>query len=111
MRRAVALAQDSGIDVVYTLHDALYAEVDSKGVKEAKVLADCMHKAFVQTFNEVEGADVIRLDGYQWSSDYRGKERPLVLTCDSGKYALEIGERYIDERAESDIERYRKYFE
>ena len=111
MRRAVALAQDAGIEVIYTLHDALYAEVDARGVKEARVLADCMHQAFVDTFKGVKGAECIRLDGYQWSSRYAGKEQKLLLKCASGKYPLELGERYIDERAESDIERYRKYFE
>lgn len=111
MRRAVALAQDAGIDVIYTLHDALYAEVDSKGVREARVLADCMVRAFEESFPGVDGARDIRLDGYQWSSDYKGKEQTVKLKCYTGSFPLELGERYIDERAEADIERYRKYFE
>jgi len=43
MRKAVQLAQDSGLEVTYTLHDALYIEFDEKDRLTAPIqLAKCM---------------------------------------------------------------------
>jgi hypothetical protein len=74
MRKAVALAQDAGLDVILTLHDALYIEFDEGHLKSAmNTLADCMWSAFSHYFKNTERAD-IGLDGNAWSSSYSDGE-------------------------------------
>ena len=45
MRRAVILAHEKGINVVATLHDALYAIYDEKDSDTPKILSGCMDQA------------------------------------------------------------------
>lgn len=89
MRKAVALAQDKGIDVIFTLHDALYAEHDVS-VKDTG-LEFCMREAFQWYFDFAKGSELIRLDYHTWGSGLKE-------------------EFYVDEKGEKDLNNYRKFF-
>jgi len=106
MRKAVAYAQDEGLDVIYTLHDALYIEYDSDDLRAVDTLARSMRRAFVDTFDGDPDADLIRLDANIWGRNYTdGKViTPEGMEVKQQKY-------YIDGRAINDYERFKKYFE
>ena len=89
MRKAVALAQDSGLNVIYTLHDAIYVEHDSVVLPP---LADKMRWAFMSYFDNASGSDAIRLDVHTWGRGLTGSER------------------YMDEKGEKDLKRYLPFF-
>lgn len=104
MRRAVALAQDAGIDVIYTLHDALYAEFDSGDSTIPTKLGLCMVQAFIESFpNMKEEAKSIRLDGHCWSYDYIDKPKWSAF------FPLKFSERYVDERGYKDLQRFKEF--
>jgi len=107
LRKAVELCEARGLEVILTLHDALYIEYDSFDFKAIDTFHDCMKEAFVFYFSDKESASIIRLDGYTWSPDYQ--EDSTIITP-QGK---EIGcsSIYIDERSESEYKQFSKYFD
>ena len=71
MRKAVALAQDAGLNIIFTLHDALYIMEKSEDIKDAMdLLSKCMKDAFVFYFHGAlkEYAALIRVDGKVWGA-------------------------------------------
>jgi hypothetical protein len=106
LRRAVALAQDAGLDVIYTLHDAIYIEYKSNDPLPPRMLANAMSQAFVESFPQARSeASAIRLDGHAWSYDYKTKpdwKYPFPIT---------FSERYIDERGKKDLEHYKQFLQ
>jgi len=107
MRKGVALAQDAGLDVIMTLHDALYIECPSSEYAHyLEVLADCMDKAFRFFFinSPMEHYATCRLDPTIWSSDFMDEE---VETCLG---SCKLMSRYIDSRSIEDYEKYSKFF-
>ena len=110
MRRDVKYAQEAGLDVIFTLHDAIYIEFDKDDLSQVDILLDCMYRAFVDYFPEEEqkeAAKLIRMDAHAWSPEYvnEGKfKTPKGAT-------VEISKLYIDERAENEYEKYKDYLE
>lgn len=104
MRDAVARAQDEGLDVVYTLHDALTIEFASKDHKEAiTLLMTAMSEAFHYVMSRYGKCPKIRLEGETWSRDYEGE--PTGQVPDVGYMTT-----YITEKGAKDYERYKKFF-
>lgn len=117
MRKAVDLAVSRGLKVIITLHDALYIEYDSYDFKAIDTLHECMREAFMFYFDDKESAGLIRLDGFSWSPDYpapqigqKGGRSYSSIKTPAG-LEIEIGDKYIDERAISEYETFSKYFQ
>ena len=108
MRKAVSLAQDYGLDVIFTLHDALYIECDTeKTLSCANLLAACMAIAVEFYFlgTPMEKHAVCRMDPTIWGPDWDGKK--TVQTCMGSVTPYNI---YIDERSKDDYKKFSPYF-
>ena len=103
MREAVRLAQDRGLDVIYTLHDALYIEYDSFDVGRIEDLKFAMLDAFESVMRSYGVTIPIRLEGESWSVDYREKTPPPVEN-------ILYMDEYCDVKAIKDLERYKPFF-
>lgn len=121
MRKAVELAQDAGLTVIFTLHDAIYIEYDSGDYAALDTLKQCMEEAFIFYFDGEmkEAAKMIRVDGNTWGDEFpEGK-----LTQDeNGKWKLETStittpagmkttcsKIFIDERAPREFALFNRY--
>jgi len=101
MRKAVCLAQDAGLDVIMTLHDAIYIEYNSDELEAIQVLKECMLEAFKFYFPEDQKKDaVVGLDINAWSLDYK----------DEFKNGIKFQTTYLDERGAEEYEQFSKYF-
>jgi len=108
MRKAVALAQDAGLNIIFTLHDALYIMEKSEDIKDAMdLLSKCMKEAFVFYFkdNQKKHAALIRLDGKIWGPDMEEGE---IIT--KMNFKLESSKLHIDKRAKSEYDRFNRFF-
>lgn len=103
MREAVRLCQVFGIRVVYTLHDAVYAEIESKDLQKIQVMQRCMLDAFRNVMKPYGRCPDIRLEGECWSQDFTTENG---LLFDNIKQLIE----YSDSKGASDLKRYRKFF-
>lgn len=116
MRKAVELAQDRGLDVIYTLHDAIYIESDTCDIKDnVKLLASAMDDAFRHYFKrELRKKATVRLDADVWSPDFCGdtSKYTLVYPTSVESYNIEVKQQqvYIDERSLDDYNKFSKYF-
>jgi hypothetical protein len=107
MRDAVGKAQDAGLDVIKTLHDALYIEYDVGNENDMVILGKCMQEAFKNAFREdIRHRANIGLDGNCWSPDYEEGYFNVELL---GKVKKQ--KTYIDERSVNEYENFKKYFE
>ena len=107
MRKAVILAQNVGLDVTMTLHDALYVECESTKAKlSLEKLAWCMTEAFRYYFTDtpLEQYATCRLDPAIWGYSFSGE------TVHTSMGEVVATRRYIDSRRFEDYKRYRKYF-
>lgn len=79
MRDAVLLCKKENLEIIFTLHDAIYIQVHKLNDwrEAAKKLSECMVKAFVDYFDGADGADAIRTDIEAWHKDL-----PLCLAKD-----------------------------
>lgn len=121
MRKAVEFAEEAGLNVILTLHDALYIEYDSGDFAAIDKLKKAMHDGFTHYFKDKKKASVIRLDGFSWSPDYpvpevklndKGEEyKEYAAVTTPGGEEIEIANLYIDERSVSEYEQFSKYFE
>lgn len=107
MRKAVQLAQDAGLNVIFTLHDCLYIMFDSNDLSAMDTLRKCMKEAFMFYY---EGADrekaaLIRMDGKAWSLDFEDGE---IVTKDNFK--IETQKIFVDKRAKKQYDVFSKYF-
>lgn len=110
MRKAVQLAQDKGLDIVLTLHDALYAECDLGDFKAVQTLAECMDEAFRFYFpDHVKPLATVRLEADVWSPELEDGYKTLTY---ANKYELPtvVKSIYIDPRAKVEYEKFSKYF-
>ena len=108
MRKAVSLAQDEGLNIIFTLHDALYMEYHSQDFGAIKTLGDCMQKAFK---HYMKTPIDIRLDYDVWSSDYEGQEKELSdLIKERWFINVNVYNKYIDPRAKKEYQQFKKYF-
>jgi hypothetical protein len=94
MRKAVALAQDRGLNVIYTLHDAIYVEYDTNDKTAVDKLKMSMDEGFRYYFpDHLKNRASCRLDVFAWSQDF---EAPNNI--------------YVDKKGENDYLKYREYF-
>lgn len=104
MRKAVEFAQEAGLKVIMTLHDAVYIEIDSGDWGAVGLLSQCMQDAFTHYFTDEKSkkfAKLIRLDANAWGPDLKeGYE------CDTKTQKI-----YVDERGEKQYNKFKKYFE
>lgn len=106
MREAVRRAQDAGLDVIKTLHDALYIEFDHGNWNDVDTLASTMQSAFRSFFpGTPDNLATVGLDCNIW-----GDSVPTKLTTDVFPY-IKCQETYIDERAEREYENYKQYLD
>jgi hypothetical protein len=108
MRKAVSLAQDAGLDVIFTLHDALYIECDTDStVSSANLLCALMAIAVEFYFlgTPMEKHAVCRMDPTIWGPDHDGITK--VSTCMGFVTPYNI---YIDERSKEDYKKFSPYF-
>jgi len=108
MRLAVKYAYMRGIDIIYTLHDALYAEVDTLDLEAVDSLYQAMSDAFQMVWEDEtqqEWAKAIRQDIDIWGPDLQDMTyiTPEERECKGQTI-------YIDERSQSDYNRFKKYF-
>jgi hypothetical protein len=103
MRRAVEYAQDAGLMVIKTLHDALYIEFDVDDLKESiRTFADCMQRAFQDV---VKTKEKIGLDVNVWGPDLKDE----TLKLDELKIKCQT--QYKDDRGADEYEKFSQYFE
>lgn len=108
MRKADLLCHEKGLYVPFTLHDALYIEIDSNDLKAMDTFIDCMREGFTHFFpDQIEYAKNIRLDAYAWSLDY---EKDSELITPKG-HKIDCSNIYIDERSIKEYEQFSQYFE
>lgn len=107
MRKAVQLAQDAGLTVIKTLHDALYIMFDSGDIEAMSILKQCMYEAFVFYFPERDKqyASLIRMEGKIWSTDYEDGE----ITTKTG-FKLDVQKYFIDGRAKKQYNTFNSFF-
>lgn len=102
MRRAVSLCHDRGIDVIFTLHDAVYAEVKYYELDKMRLLKKTMIDAFNDVMGRFKSPITIRVDGFAWSKKY--KDFPLKEFD-----GIELAPEYYDEKCKAGIDRFSKY--
>lgn len=105
MRKAVQLAQDSGLDVIMTLHDSLTIMFKKDDLGALDTLKSCMHEAFVWYFDDKESASFIRSDIKAWSLEYEPQE---IITKQNNKVQLQ--KIFVDERARNQFNAFERYF-
>ena len=107
MRKAVALAQDSGLDVIFTLHDALYIEADVDDLDAVDRLGVCMDEAFRYYFSdEMKEFAQCRMDPAIWGPDLKdGDYFHSELMGETPLYST-----YIDPRSKDEYLKFKKYF-
>lgn len=118
MRKSVELAQEAGLKIPYTLHDALYILDKTENIEESlKTLANCMDKAFRFYFKGKQKYDAtVGLEADIWSKDfddevlefnrnyYNWVGNPLEMEVKKQKF-------YVDPRGKEELEKFKKYFE
>lgn len=106
LRRAVKLCQEKGLDVIFTLHDAVYIEYDSGNLEAIDILKECMDEAFLYYFegSSKEYAKMIRCEAETWSPDYETKK---VVTPKGFEVTMETIHQ--DERATTEWNLFGKY--
>lgn len=108
MRHAIILAQDAGLEVILSLHDALYIEYEAGDFKAIDTLCECMAAAEKYVFRNdpwaFERAN-LGVDAKSWSDGYQDVK---ILTPGGKKVSLSA--LYIDERAVSEYNQFSKYF-
>lgn len=108
MRKAVDLAVDKSVTVLFTLHDAIYMYGEVGQEYKIGWLKDAMRVGFQHYFpkNLKETAGEIKLDPFAWSPDYK---KDSELDIDGWK--VPSSNLYIDERSLEDYNMFSKYFE
>jgi hypothetical protein len=107
MREAVRMAQDQGLEVIFTLHDALYIEHDSNNYMAPKILADCMQKAFQMCMSTDRK---IGLDIDCWSNDYIDRFDEVKELYKAAGVDTSVKGKYIDPRGKKEYANFKQYF-
>jgi hypothetical protein len=111
MRKAVDLCYEKGLNVIFTLHDAIYIEYDSQDFSAIDKLRDCMREAFIFYYKGTsmeEYAKLIRMDAEAWSPDYASRVGEILFK--SRDFHCRLEEIHIDERAVSEFNRFNHFF-
>lgn len=121
MRKAVELAQDAGLTVIFTLHDAIYIEFDEGDYGALDTLKRCMEAAFVFYFDGEmkEAAKMIRVDPNCWGPSF---SEARITKDENEKYKMEtdfittpagmkvpVSKIFIDERAAKEFSLFSRY--
>lgn len=108
MRDADLMAAEKGVNVIFTLHDALYILHKSDDLSAIDSAMDCMRRGFANYFptNQQEIAMQVRLDCETWSRDYKAGD--TAFTPKGTKIVLE--NIHIDPRAVNEYNKFSKYF-
>lgn len=115
MRKAVELASWRGLEVIYTLHDAIYIESDDiMSVQAASKLCECMDEAFRFYFpEELKDRATCRLDVDIWGPTMEDGETGMIgydsMLWQELTAPYKMQKIYIDERALADYERFKPY--
>jgi len=106
MRKAVEFAQDKGLQVILTLHDAIYVEYDSGNHCAVDLLQESMASAFSFYFNGGRRDNaLVGLDANIWGQDFvDGKFR-------TEKVEGKMQKTYMDERGAKEYASFKQYFE
>jgi len=108
LRASVQYAQEAGLDVILTLHDALYIEFDADDLSAVDTLADSMFRAFKSVFpGKYQKFANVGLDIACWSGDYG------QLPCEGttpGERSFKMMQTYVDDRSVEEYEKFKKYF-
>jgi DNA polymerase I len=107
-RKAIALCQDAGLNVIFPLHDALYVELDIGDWDKIDLICEKMIEACAAAFEEpldTIAKELIRLDIDVWGPELEEGEMttPMGNNCTIKKI-------YIDPRGKAEYEKYSKYF-
>ena len=108
MRSAVGFAQDAGLDVIYTLHDALTIECNFQDWESVALLADAMDKGFRHYFPKRQQKHAeCRLDCEAWSPSFTDM---IIAETDANLLGnkIKLSQLYLDKRGEKE---YLKYVE
>lgn len=107
MRKSMALTQDKDLQMLFTLHDALYILVKLNELYKVDDLADAMDEGFRYYFpDKIKPLASCRMDAVVWS--------PELKDCkwvSEGGIQVEQKSMYIDKRSIADYEKFKKYFE
>jgi hypothetical protein len=108
LRKAVDLAYDKGLNISFTLHDAITIEGNIGEEYKIIELRECMREAFTYYFEDdlKETAAKIKMDAYAWSPDYPEEGE---LEFEDG-YKVPCSNIYLDDRAKRDLDTFGKYF-
>jgi hypothetical protein len=109
LRYSVLMAQELGLDVIITLHDAIYVECSTEAIGESiQKLIFAMKEGFKRYFRGLPTEDLanIRLEGKVWGPDLLDAK----YTVD-GDVSMVASNKHIDKRAMKDYEIFNKYFE
>jgi hypothetical protein len=116
MRRAVSLAQDVGLDVIFTLHDAIYIEYTMGDLSAIDTLKLCMEQAFIEQFEGEmrEEAKCIRVDPQTWGIGYDDPklvDGNIVYQTVTTPKGLKVAASsyFYDARAAKDFDMIKKY--
>lgn len=104
MREAVKRAQNEGLDIIYTLHDALYIEFLSQQFCCIDILVRCMKEAFQHVMSKYGRTVPVRIDGKAWSRDYGSSGSVKQIA------GVSFMQEYIDKKGEADYTRYKEFF-
>lgn len=108
MRKAVDISvTNHNIDILFTLHDALYMQGKIGEEYKIKKMADAMRDAFVFYADDKHKdlAAQIKLDPYAWSPDYK---KDSTLNIDG--WEVPSSNLYVDTRSIFDYQRFSKFF-
>jgi hypothetical protein len=116
MRRAVANAQDAGLNVIFTLHDAIYIDYEAGDYGALDTLKSCMDDAFVNFFDGKmkQEAKAIRVDPQTWGSGFReptiedGEVKYHSITTPAGM-KVPSSSYFIDPRAAREFDKFKDY--
>ena len=109
LRKAIQLAQEAGLLVIFGLHDAVYIEYDFDDLSAIDTLQECMRVAFAWYFEgelKTKALELIQFDIDIWGPDYTDGESitPQGNICKRQTI-------YIDPRSASEYEKFKKYMD
>ncbi len=108
MRKAVALAQDRGLTVIQTLHDALYIMSKQENfADDMDLLGQCMREAFIFYFENKQDASLIRVDMKAWGPGFEDKDYEIISKM---KNKIAVSKYHIDKRSLKEYSQFSKFF-
>lgn len=109
MRRAVARAQDAGLEVLFTLHDAIYPEIAFGDWGAIDTFVDCMDKGFEDAVRLSFGGKLpahytpCRQDPQAWGPDFPEGDSTIETP---GGIVVPVQSRYADKRTKEELKRW-----